>query len=323
CKDTKMAEAAVEQPQIRFYCHQCSTEIRPNLPDYTCPNCQSGFIEEIASRETGTEESQEESIDPAAQFAELWGRTFLESFRLHSGQESGGGSADNRTAEDGPEESNGPSSNTRNAQSRQVMFPPARVQLRRTRGHMDRQPPGIENIIQQLLGGLAQGAVFHTVPSGFPGGGFGMPTMFNLHGNPGDYAWGAGGLDAIITQLLNQLDGSGAPPADKEKIDSLPTIEISNKDIDNRVECSVCMEEFHLSEKVRVLPCQHKYHTDCIVPWLELHGTCPVCRKDLNGEDTSTDEFIPEMDLNDMDTSATNSDSTSNRPPNYEDYEHD
>ena len=27
--------------------------------------------------------------------------------------------------------------------------------------------------------------------------------MFHLHGNPADYAWGAGGLDSIITQVIN------------------------------------------------------------------------------------------------------------------------
>ena len=31
-KRIKMAEAAVEQRQNRFFCHQCSVEISPNLP---------------------------------------------------------------------------------------------------------------------------------------------------------------------------------------------------------------------------------------------------------------------------------------------------
>ena len=29
--------------------------------------------------------------------------------------------------------------------------------------------------------------------------------MLNLHGNPRDYAWGEGGLDAIITQVRNNI----------------------------------------------------------------------------------------------------------------------
>ena len=39
---------------------------------------------------------------------------------------------------------------------------------------------------------------------------------------------------------------------------------------DETMQCSVCMEEFKLDEKVRKLPCNHHYHTDCIVPWLEM-----------------------------------------------------
>lgn len=29
------------------------------------------------------------------------------------------------------------------------------------------------------------------------------------------------------------------------------------------------------------LSCVHLFHTDCLVPWLEKHHTCPVCRKEL------------------------------------------
>lgn len=53
---------------------------------------------------------------------------------------------------------------------------------------------------------------------------------FNLncrHGNIGDYVWGPGGLDAIITQLLNRVDGTGPPPADEDTISNLPTKKIT------------------------------------------------------------------------------------------------
>ena len=46
-----------------------------------------------------------------------------------------------------------------------------------------------------------------------------------------------------------------------------------------KLQCSVCWEDFSLNESVRQLHCDHLFHEACIVPWLELHGTCPVCRK--------------------------------------------
>lgn len=50
-------------------------------------------------------------------------------------------------------------------------------------------------------------------------------------GNPGDYAWGREGLDAIVTQLLNQMDVTGPPPLDKQKIREIPVTVIEQEQV--------------------------------------------------------------------------------------------
>ncbi|KAG7278189.1 hypothetical protein CRUP_002151 [Coryphaenoides rupestris] len=87
--------------------------------------------------------------------------------------------------------------------------------------------------------------------------------------------------------LLGQLEGTGPPPAEKDMISSLPTVSVSQEQTECRLECPVCCERYSLGEYVRQLPCLHYFHSDCIVPWLELHDTCPVCRKSLDGVDNS------------------------------------
>ncbi|CAK9138625.1 unnamed protein product [Ilex paraguariensis] len=43
-------------------------------------------------------------------------------------------------------------------------------------------------------------------------------------------------------------------------------------------ECPICLEEFHVGNEVRGLPCAHNFHVECIDEWLGLNVKCPRCR---------------------------------------------
>ncbi|KAJ4828063.1 hypothetical protein Tsubulata_020834 [Turnera subulata] len=43
-------------------------------------------------------------------------------------------------------------------------------------------------------------------------------------------------------------------------------------------ECPICLEEFHVGNEVRELPCAHNVHVECIDEWLLLNVKCPRCR---------------------------------------------
>lgn len=46
---------------------------------------------------------------------------------------------------------------------------------------------------------------------------------------------------------------------------------------DEHLGCSICTEDFTVGEDVRVLPCSHQFHPNCIDPWLiNVSGTCPL-----------------------------------------------
>ncbi|KAI3422833.1 RING-type domain-containing protein [Psidium guajava] len=47
-------------------------------------------------------------------------------------------------------------------------------------------------------------------------------------------------------------------------------------------ECAICLERFEVSETLVHLPCAHRFHSRCLVPWLEAHAHCPCCRMGIS-----------------------------------------
>lgn len=95
-------------------------------------------------------------------------------------------------------------------------------------------------------------------------------------GSLGDYFIGPG-LDLLLQHLSeNDPNRYGTPPAQKEAVEALPTVKTEEK-----LQCSVCLDECEIGDEVKEMPCKHKFHCSCILPWLELHSSCPICRYQL------------------------------------------
>lgn len=46
---------------------------------------------------------------------------------------------------------------------------------------------------------------------------------------------------------------------------------------DEGLGCSICTEDFEMGQDIRLLPCNHQFHPECVDPWLlNVSGTCPL-----------------------------------------------
>ena len=109
------------------------------------------------------------------------------------------------------------------------------------------------------------------------------------------------GLEHILNYLLtNDPNKHGNPPASKQEVENLENIKISQGEIDelkksNCIDCSVCKDEFELSQVLKKLPCSHLFHVDCLIPWLKQRNSCPTCRFELPTDDVDYEKRKKKM----------------------------
>jgi hypothetical protein len=119
------------------------------------------------------------------------------------------------------------------------------------------------------------------------------------------------GDEAAITepqQHANSDKGSENPAESAEAIAAAGHVHGNNADgtqEDGTLGCSICTEDFTRGEEVRVLPCNHKFHPECVDPWLlNVSGTCPLCRIDLRPATADGEEAENENATTEDDTAA-------------------
>eukprot|EP01055_Gregarina_sp_Pseudo9_P004951 Gregarina_sp_Pseudo_9__4950@NODE_518_length_2656_cov_20_155139_g489_i0_p1_GENE_NODE_518_length_2656_cov_20_155139_g489_i0NODE_518_length_2656_cov_20_155139_g489_i0_p1_ORF_typecomplete_len437_score72_09zfRING_2/PF13639_6/2_3e03zfRING_2/PF13639_6/7_6e14zfrbx1/PF12678_7/6_1e11zfANAPC11/PF12861_7/7e03zfANAPC11/PF12861_7/6_9e09zfC3HC4_2/PF13923_6/5_3e02zfC3HC4_2/PF13923_6/9_8e09zfC3HC4/PF00097_25/1_4e03zfC3HC4/PF00097_25/4_4e07zfRING_5/PF14634_6/1_6e03zfRING_5/PF14634_6/5_4e03zfRING_5/PF14634_6/6e06F len=139
-----------------------------------------------------------------------------------------------------------------------------------------------------------------------------LPALFNMMLAPlmdRDYFQGPNGrfqslgsiLGAFLTALneenfnnvlhhimQNDPNKYGPPPAAEDVRRALPREELTPTTAEG--DCAVCQEPFKAGEIGTRLTrdrneCGHMFHDHCLIPWLEAHNTCPVCRYELPTDD--------------------------------------
>jgi E3 ubiquitin-protein ligase RNF115/126 len=105
--------------------------------------------------------------------------------------------------------------------------------------------------------------------------------LFGLLGAPR-----AGGrtMDQIIEEFLrNDPNRYGPPPASDTAISNLKKKKFTN--VQESKACTVCQDDYNEQDELVEMPCGHEFHDACVINWLKLHNTCPVCRKAVEVED--------------------------------------
>ena len=101
-------------------------------------------------------------------------------------------------------------------------------------------------------------------------------------------------VDNIINQIMiNDTNKYGNPPASKNAIEKLQKCKIDMeklKEFGIENSCAVCKEEFTVGEECLLMPCQHHFHGNCLLPWLNERNSCPVCRYELPTDDEDFEE---------------------------------
>ncbi|GCC17294.1 hypothetical protein chiPu_0020525, partial [Chiloscyllium punctatum] len=77
------------------------------------------------------------------------------------------------------------------------------------------------------------------------------------------------GIDLDLGQVdISDWDHRLPPAAKKEIVQNLPTVPVTPAQADKGLKCPVCLLEFEEEEKVKKMPCEHFFHSGCLVPWL-------------------------------------------------------
>ena len=86
------------------------------------------------------------------------------------------------------------------------------------------------------------------------------------------------GIFGMLGSFLNQ---NVPTPLTKKSFDSLEEKKYADVKTQDGESCTVCLGPYEDNDIVKITPCNHVFHPECLKGWIKENHTCPVCRESL------------------------------------------
>lgn len=136
-------------------------------------------------------------------------------------------------------------------------------------------------LLENLSRHMGQPLPTHEYDNGEDVSGFLDPDILRVN-----YSWRHS--DILLRTFIEYMQGNpssgAAPPATEGALKSLERnlVDTNMLDLQGKLDCTICIEEIKEGAVIiRLPPCQHCFHADCVILWLKEHSTCPNCRKSI------------------------------------------
>lgn len=97
-----------------------------------------------------------------------------------------------------------------------------------------------------------------------------------------------------LHRVMQQPEAAKVEPLNCAEINSFWNVTMTLDMLNSQSCCAICSDEYSVGDNSLLqLPCSHIYHRDCVMPWLEAHRTCPVCRCDVSKTDNV---YVPSVE---------------------------
>eukprot|EP01006_Ploeotia_vitrea_P043496 TRINITY_DN66737_c9_g1_i1.p1 TRINITY_DN66737_c9_g1~~TRINITY_DN66737_c9_g1_i1.p1 ORF type:complete len:494 (+),score=83.87 TRINITY_DN66737_c9_g1_i1:67-1548(+) len=103
-------------------------------------------------------------------------------------------------------------------------------------------------------------------------------------------------LPTFIFSAPRKQDGQTGEEDDEPASDN-HTVMSEESGIASATECTICYES-KIGKEVRLLPCLHSFHIECVDPWLQGHKNCPCCCTEVNLSVVPASVLNPDRDNN-------------------------